>query len=226
MKNLSVDVRTGRLVDQDADLLINSSNTYLLMGSGTAKQVRDAGGYLPKDDRGYWELVKRANPQLKKVLDYINSQRPIPSKVQKECLKYIIEVNDSNEVKLGDSVITSSGDLASIGGKAKHVAHAVGMTYDWKIQPFPPVIPADFYTVRDSLFKSLKLAAEKECRTVALPIMCTRKGRLSKEASSLATFKALEGFNRKKTSVENVSIVLYSDELKKDEKWFRDFFNV
>jgi O-acetyl-ADP-ribose deacetylase (regulator of RNase III) len=225
MKNISVDVKIGRLVDQNADLLVNSSNTYLLMGSGTAKQIRDAGGYLPKDDSEYWELVNKANPTLRKVLDYIHSQRPVPSKVQKECLEYIIESNNSNEVRLGDSVLTSSGDLASIAGKAKYVAHAAAMTYDWKIQPFPPVIPADFYTVKDSLMKSLKLAAEKDCRTVALPVMCTRKGRLSKEASSLATMKALEGFNRKKTSVENVSIVLYSDDFKKDEKWFRSFFD-
>jgi len=222
MKNISIEVKPGNIAHQNVDLLVNSSNTYLLLGSGTAEQIREAGGYLRSDDNEYRSLVNQADTNLRTVLDYIHSKRPIPSKVQKECLEYIIKNNNSKELDLGDAVLTSSGDLKDKGG-AGYIAHAVGMTYDWKAQPNPPIIPATFKSVRDSLAKSFELATELECKGLAMPVMCTRKGGLTIEESSDATLQALNELNN--TSIDRVVIVLYSEELEREQDRIRRFYN-
>jgi len=222
MTKISIEIKTGNITNKNVDLLVNSSNTYLTLGSGTAEQIREAGGYLPIDDKEYWNLVNESNPYLRKVLDYIHSKRSTPSIVQKECLEYIIKKNDSKELRLGDAILTTSGNLSSTPEKAKYVAHAIGMTYDWKVQPNPPSIPATFESVRDSLIKSFELATKLNCKSLAVPIMCTRKGGLTKEQSSEATLKAIEKLNG--TSINRIVISLYSEELEKEKKWYQEFF--
>ena len=226
MRKFFIEVISGRITDQNVDLIVNSSNSYLLLGSGTSEQVRETGGYLSPDDNDYWDLVNRTEPTLKKVLDYIHSKRPIPSKVQKECLNAIIEKNYSKELKLGNSVLTSSGDLAKVKDKAKYVAHAVGMTYDWKVQPNPPIIPATFKSVKNSLKKSFEIADNLNCESIAIPVMCTRKGGLTREESSEATSQALENLRYKDSTVRKAVLVLYSDELKEDKEWFNRFYRL
>ena len=224
MKNISVKVETGNLVDQNADFLINSSNTYLLLGSGTAEQIRKAGGELPKHNEEYRSLRQRAsreNPVLGAVLDYIATTNRLPSKAQNMRLRYIIE-NGSRELELGDAVLFPSGDLSNISGRAKYVSDAIGMTYDWKIQPKPPIIPATFSSVMESLTKSFLKAAELRCKSIAMPPMCTRKGGLTPEESAKASKEAFEVLNG--TTVEKVNVVLYNDELEGDIDKFRKLF--
>jgi O-acetyl-ADP-ribose deacetylase (regulator of RNase III) len=225
MGKISVEVKTGDITYQDVDLLVNSSNSYLLLGSGTSEQIRKAGGNLPDNDKGYWSLVNQADESLKTVLDYIHSIRPIPSIVQKECLEHIIEKNNSKELELGDAILTSSGNLSKALNKAKYIAHAVGMTYNWKVQPNPPIIPATFESVRDSLIKSFDIATELKCVSLAMPVMCTRKGDLTNEESSKATLQAIENLRTKKTTVNKIDVVLYSPELEKEKAWFQGFYN-
>jgi len=225
MKRISIEVKIGNITDQNVDLLVNSSNSYLLLGSGTSEQIREAGGYLSGNDKKYWDLINRADENLKTVLDYIHNIRPIPSIVQKECLEYVIKKNKSKELKLGDTVLTSSGNLSKVTNKAKYIAHAVGMTYDWKVQPNPPIIPATFESVRNSLIKSFSIASELKCKSLAMPVMCTRKGGLTKEESSEATIQAIEKLKDRNTTVNSINVVLYSEELEKERSWFQRFYN-
>lgn len=223
---VNISTEAGNITNQNVDLIVNSSNTFLTLGSGISQQIREAGGYLSSEDKefkDYWNLVNKADPIFRKVLDYVHSIRPTPSKVQKECWEYIIRENNSKELKLGDAVLTSSGDLVKVQGKAKYVAHAVGMTYDWKIQPNPPIIPATFESVRDSLTKSFDIASKLKCKSIAVPVMCTRKGGLTKEESSEATLDALERLRG--TKIKKVVISLYSDELEKERGWFQEFYD-
>lgn len=93
MRNISLDVVKGRLTEQRMDALFNSSNTYMILGSGTAEDVRNAGGYLPAGDNGYWKLVEKSkkNSVLYDVLEYVHKMRPTPSKAQKARLEYLSE---------------------------------------------------------------------------------------------------------------------------------------
>jgi len=227
MKRVSIEVKIGSITNQNVDLLVNSSNSYLLLGSGTAKQIREAGGYLSANEKGlkeYWDLVNKADPTFRKVLDYIHSKRPTPSIIQKECLEYIVKKN-SKELNLGDSVLTSSGNLSKIPNRAKYITHAVGMTYGWKVQPNPPIIPANFESVKDSLIKSFDIATKLNCESLAMPVMCTRKGGLTREESSEATIQAIENLREENNSINKISIVLYSEELEKEMGWFKRFYS-
>ena len=226
MKNISIEIKTGNITYQNVDLLVNSSNTYLLLGSGTAEQTRKAGGELPKDNEEYRTLRQRAsqeNPVLGAVLDYIATTERLPSKAQNMRLRYIVD-NNSRELELGDAVLFPSGDLSNISGRAKYVSDAIGMTYDWKIQPKPPIIPATFSSVMDSLTKSFLKAAELRCKSIAMPPMCTRKGGLTPEESARASKEAFEILNG--TTVEKVNVVLYNEELEKDIDKFRKLFEL
>jgi O-acetyl-ADP-ribose deacetylase (regulator of RNase III) len=226
MVGIKVKVAAGTMVEQQVDMLVNSANTFLIMGSGTAEQIREAGGCITggKPFEEYWRVVGKAKGELKTVLDYIHSKRQIPSIVQKECLEYLILKNDSRELNLGDAILTSSGNLSKVPGMAKHVAHAVGMTYDWKVQPNPPIIPATKESVRNALERSFEIANSLECRSVAVPVMCTRKGGLSMEESTEATLKALQTINCSDSKVKEITIVLYNDEMEKDIEGFRNAY--
>jgi O-acetyl-ADP-ribose deacetylase (regulator of RNase III) len=210
MKNFDVLYAIGKLSEQDVNGFVNSSNSYLILGSGSACDTRDAGGYLASNDNKYWNLVRKAsdkNPVLGKVLEHIHSNGRQPSKAQLERLEYL-EKRGFEEMELGDAAIFSSGDLSKKGGKADYVCDAPGMTYRWEIQPNPPVITATFNSVMDSLYKSLMLFAGKKCKRIGIPKdMCTRKGGLDETSSSMARHAALTRFDKEKTSVKEVVIV-------------------
>jgi O-acetyl-ADP-ribose deacetylase (regulator of RNase III) len=223
----SVTVRTGNITDQRADAIVNSANTFLLMGSGTAGQIRDAGGDIAqgsKEYEAYWALVDGSKGILKEVLKHVHRQRPQPSIIQGECLRLVISLNASAEIPMGCAVVTSSGNLSSNKGMAKHIIHAIAMSYDWRVQPNPPIISATNDSVRMSLTNSFEVADEIGCKSMAVPVMCTRKGGLSKEASVEATLRALETLNCRDSKVKDVAVVLYNDELAKDASWFRSAF--
>jgi O-acetyl-ADP-ribose deacetylase (regulator of RNase III) len=224
MTKISIEVKTGNITHQNVDLLINSSNTYLLLGSGTAEQIRKAGGELSKDNEEYRILKHRTsqeNPVLGKVLDYIDTTERLPSKAQNMRLRYIIE-NGSRELELGDAVLFPSRDLSNILGRAKYVSDAIGMTYDWKIQPKPPTVPATFTSVMDSLTKSFYKAAELRCKSIAMPPMCIRKGGLTLEESARASKEALKVLDG--TTVERIEVVLYNEELAGEVDKFRKLY--
>jgi len=226
---IKISIEEGNITNQNVDLLVNSSNSYLLLGSGTAEQIRKAGGYYSPDDerfKEYWNLVNEASPALRKVLDYIHGKRPRPSIIQRECLEHIIRKNNSKELNLGDAILTSSGNLAKLSNCADYVVHAIGMTYKWKVQPSPPLVPATFKSVKNSLIKSFDIANEMNCESIAMPVMCTRKGGLTKEESSKATLEAIKELNKIETTVNRIAIVLYSENLAGERKWFEKFYNI
>jgi O-acetyl-ADP-ribose deacetylase (regulator of RNase III) len=105
-------------------------------------------------------------------------------------------------------IIFSSCDLAEIPYKADYVCDGVGMDYKWKVQPNPPVIKATLNSVSSSLYKSLILLANKGCESIAIPRgMCSRKGGLPEEISSLARHIALSKIIEELTPIKKIVIV-------------------
>lgn len=172
--------------------------------------------------KDYQILLSRAEWPLKPALDYMhNVQRREPSVFQHKCLEYIIRKRNSRPLRRGDAVLQTFGDLA--------VSNAVGMTYDWKKLPSQPlpIIHATFKTVKNSLMKSLGFAENLNYGKVAVPIMCTRKGGLTKEESSEATLSAIkEHFSHYNGSpIQEIVIVLYDKALQSEEKYFKGYFD-
>lgn len=127
------------------------------------------------------------------------------------------------ELGLGNAVVLPSCDIGH-GNGPKFVVDLAAMTYRWGQQPNPPIIRATLDTVRQSVLNGLRYADKIGCESVAIPVMCTRKGGLTKKVSSEAISEALREFDKERKSVKDVNIVLYLEELQKDEDWFRKFY--
>ncbi len=220
-----IEIYSGDITDAGAKFLINSSNGYLLHGSGTAKQIRNRLGKLVDEEslQDYQNLLSRAEWPLKPALEYMhNVQKREPSVFQYESLKYIVRERKSKPVMRGDAALLTFKDFA--------VSNAIGMTYDWEgnaNQGSLPIIPATKDTVRFSLQKSLVFAENLKSSRVAMPIMCTRKGGLKKRESAEATASALRNHFSKypDSKIKEVVVVLYDKELQACEKYFEGYFD-
>lgn len=219
-----ISVYSGDITGTEASFLVNSSNGYLLQGSGTAEQIRNRLGRLVDSEalQDYQKLLSEAKWPLKPALDYMhNIQKREPSVFQHESLKLIIRDRNSRPLQCGDAALLTLENFA--------VSNAVGMTYCWKKKPVGgslPIEPATKESVKNSLKKSLAFAEELKCNKIATPIMCTRKGGLKKEESAEATGSAIrEHFSQYADSAINeVVISLYDKTLQNDEKFFRNYF--
>ncbi len=220
-----ITVYCGDITGAGANFLVNSSNGYLLHGSGTAEQIRKYLGRLVDEEalQDYQNLLSEAKPPLKPALDYMhNAQRREPSVFQHESLKYIVRERKSKPLVRGDAALLTFGDLA--------VSNAVGMTYDWSELPSEqplPIMPATFRTVKNSVLKSLSFAENLKCDEVAMPIMCTRKGGLEKDESAGAAASALKNHFSKypHSKIKEIVVVLYDKELQACEKYFEGYFD-
>ncbi|MFH1471648.1 MAG: hypothetical protein ABIF85_02005 [Nanoarchaeota archaeon] len=210
-----ITVLYGNIAYVNADMHVNSSNGFLLHGSGTAEQYADYSGSVVGDElQEFWNLVNIAKEPLKSPLDHMyRIRKREPTRFQYESLEDMVVSRDSRPLKRGDAVIPITINNLQI-------SNAVGMTYDWKKSP-PKLIPATKKTVQDSLEKSFGFAKKLGCKSVAIPVMCTRKGGLSKEESSEATLSAIESSGN---SIDKIFIVLYNDELLKNKQFFDEFY--
>ncbi len=222
MGRVTITVKTGDITSHNVDLIINSSNWYLILGGGTAKQIRNAGGIIRsgREISNYLRMVDRTEGQLRASLEYFHSKNPRPSIVQRECLSYMVRKNMPNGLALGDAVITATGNLSQTPSRASHVVHAVGMGYTFDGQNFHTV-PATSDSVKDSLSKSFAIANNMNCRVIAVPVMCTRKGGLTKCESMDAFTEALGKAGHIK--MEEIILALYSPELEKEGAWFKNY---
>gem|GEM_PF-6020703 len=213
----------GDITDAGAKFLVDSSNGYMLRGTGTSEQMRKRFGRIvdKKALQNYWNLVSEAKEPFSFALDYMhNVQKREPSVFQHKSLEYIIRKRKSKPLRRGDAALLTFGDFA--------VSNAVGMTYDWKKLPSQPlpVIRATIKTVKSSLMKSIGFAEKLNYDKVAMPIMCTRKGGLEKEESAEATICAIkEHFSHYNNSpIQEIIIVLYDEALQAKQDYFEKFF--
>lgn len=220
-----ITIFSGDITEAGAKFLINSSNGYLLHGTGVAEQIRNRLGRLIDEEslQDYQNLLSRAEWPLKPALDYMhNVQKREPSVFQHKSLEYIIIERKSKPVMRGDAVLLTFGDLA--------VSNAVGMTYDWGEKSDGgsyPVLRATKDTVKFSLQKSLVFAENLKSDKVVMPILCTRKGGLKKDESAGASASALKNHFSKypHSKIKEIVVVLYDKELQACEKYFEGYFD-
>ncbi len=220
-----ITIYSGDITEAGARFLVNSSNGYLLHGTGVAEQIRNRLGRLVGEEslQDYQNLLSEARYPLKPALDYMhNIQKREPSAFQYESLKYIVRKRKSKPVMRGDAALLAFRDLA--------VSNAVGMTYKWEEKPDGgpyPVLRATQDFVRFSLQKSLVFAESLKFGKVAMPIMCTRKGGLEKEESLKATTSALTSHFSKHpdSKIDEITIVLYDKELQSEKEYFKGYFD-
>lgn len=216
-----ITVFSGNITDAGAKFLVNSSNGYLLHGSGTAEQIRKYLGNITdeKELQEYGKTVSKAKGVFANELHFIhNVLNRKPSVFQLESIKYIIDRN-SEPLERGDAALLFFNNLT--------VSNAVGMTYDWEFKERPlPIVPATKESVKKSIQKSLLFAEGSEYDKVAIPIIGARKGGLEKEESAKATLSAIKQHFSEYCdgSIEEIVIVLYDETLQAEQDYFERFF--
>lgn len=100
-------------------------------------------------------------------------------------------------IELGDAAVTGAGDLP-----ARYVIHAAGM---------PPRGQATESSVRSSARRSLELASEQGCRSVAIPAIGAGVGGLSPQRAAEILIAEAREHLAGETSLEEVRFVLFGE---------------
>jgi|SRR5690554_268092 len=117
--------------------------------------------------------------------------------ILKECKTIVAK---QGECKTGDAVITSAGNLP-----AKYVIHTVG-----------PIWNAGEDNEKQKLSscyrKSLELAVENNCRTIAFPNISTGVYGFPKDKAAVIAVQAVKEFMLKNNEIEKVIFVCFDEE--------------
>ncbi len=108
-----------------------------------------------------------------------------------------LECDALGPIEVGDAAVTGAGDLP-----ARYVIHAAGM---------PPGGQASETSVRDSVRKSLELAKQRECRTIALPAIGAGIGGLSLQRCAEVSLEEARSHLDGETSLTEVRFVLFGE---------------
>jgi O-acetyl-ADP-ribose deacetylase (regulator of RNase III) len=110
--------------------------------------------------------------------------------IQAECLAI-------GPIAVGDAAVTSAGAL-----RARFVIHAAGM---------PPGGVATEESVRNSLRRSLELAAERGCRTIAIPAIGAGVGGLALQRCAEILLEEARAHLAGETTLEELRFVLFGE---------------
>jgi O-acetyl-ADP-ribose deacetylase (regulator of RNase III) len=100
-------------------------------------------------------------------------------------------------IEVGEAVVTGAGNLS-----ARHLIHAAGM---------PPGGAATEESIRACVRRSLELAREKSCRTIAIPAIGAGIGGLSEQRCAEILLEEARAHLAGETSLEEVRFVLLGE---------------
>jgi len=107
------------------------------------------------------------------------------------------ECDSIGPIAVGDAAVTGAGKL-----RARFVIHAAGM---------PPGGSASAEGVRASVRRSLELAAERGCRTIALPAVGAGIGGLAVQRCAEILIEEAQAHLAGETTLEEVRFVLFGE---------------
>jgi O-acetyl-ADP-ribose deacetylase (regulator of RNase III) len=146
----------GDIARQEVDAIVNAANSSLVLGSGVAGAIGEAGG----------------------------------PEIQRECDAHA-------PIEVGDAALTGAGRLA-----ARFIVHAAGMPLGGQ---------ASEESVRASLRRSLALASEKGCRTIACPAIGAGVGGLSLQRCAEVSLEEARRHLEGDTNLEEIRFVLLGE---------------
>jgi len=100
-------------------------------------------------------------------------------------------------IEVGDAVVTGAGDLP-----ARHLIHAAGM---------PPAGVATEASIRSSVRRSLELASDKACRSIAIPAIGAGIGGFSVQRCAEILLEEARRHLAGETTLEEVRFVLFGE---------------
>ncbi len=108
-----------------------------------------------------------------------------------------LECDAIGPIEVGDAVVTGAGDLP-----ARHLIHAAGM---------PPGGSATEESIRSCVRRSLELAAETACRSIAIPAIGAGIGGLSEQRCAEILIEEARQHLAGETTLEEVRFVLFGE---------------
>jgi O-acetyl-ADP-ribose deacetylase (regulator of RNase III) len=107
------------------------------------------------------------------------------------------ECDANGPIEVGDAVVTGAGDLP-----ARHLIHAAGM---------PAGGAATEGSIRSSVRRSLELASEKACRSIAIPAIGAGIGGFSNQRCAEILIEEARQHLAGETTLEEVRFVLFGE---------------
>jgi O-acetyl-ADP-ribose deacetylase (regulator of RNase III) len=110
--------------------------------------------------------------------------------IQREC-------DEIGPIEVGDAAITGAGDLS-----ATYVIHAAGMSTGGR---------ADEESIRSAVRRSLEIANERGCRSIAIPAVGAGIGGFSPQRCAEVLIEEARAHLREETTLEEIRFVLFGE---------------
>ena len=187
----------GYAIDKNVDIVINSSNGFLLLGKGGSGQIRKNSEKLDFiDELRFHDLLFKLSDKICRWYEraYNNHGWDL-TKAQLSCIKLLVK---NGEFKPGSAVLDGN------------IIHIIAMSYNINGKK-KKIIPATVDSVTDSLREAFKIAKEQKSKSIAIPVLCSR------ETYGLNTKESLDIINSvlKDFKFEKVIICYDNDVTKK-----------
>ena len=156
----------GFAVDQDVDLVVNSANGLLMLGSSGAGRIRDLSADLTlAEDAEYDSLLKRLGRDIRNFyLDNYSSHGWKRHHAQMGCLRLLLK---HGPYRPGTAVLQSGWSKKD----SRPLVHAVAMSYDPRTEKR---IHGTVPFIRSSVRAALRIAERLGVKSLALPVMVAR----------------------------------------------------
>lgn len=166
--NMKVSIQKveGYAAEQDTEIIVNSANGYLLLGTSGAGKIRELSDKLCLIEKIKYKLaLNRLGDDIKQWYDQTyKSNGWSPTYAQLSCLRLL----SSDGYKLGDAVVQSKWSKKD----PRKIIHAISVSYDVKTNQR---ILTTKKLLEEAITKTFDLAETLCANSIAIPVMVARK---------------------------------------------------
>ncbi|MGM5483803.1 MAG: hypothetical protein ACQER9_02695 [Nanobdellota archaeon] len=168
---MQIIMEKGYAVDKDVEIIINSANGLLMLGSSGAGKIRKLSGKLNKEEyQEYTALLDKLPLQIK---EFYQNQYKVHGwelgYAQISGLKLLLK--NGKPYEPGQSIFDQNWKKES----RKKIIHSITMSYDTSKKPVKRIYGTK-KSVKESYKKAFEIIKIKKAKSVALPIPISRPG--------------------------------------------------
>lgn len=167
---MKVKLEKGYAIEKDVEVVINSANCLLMLGSSGAGKIRNVSENLSKEDIVEYEyLFKQLPVEIQKFILHEYEEKDWDLKyAQLSSVKLLLK--NEFPFALGDAVLDKEWSK----NNHKKIIHAITMGYSTS---WPPQrIWGSIESIKNSFTKALEICKNIKAKTIAIPIPVSRKG--------------------------------------------------
>ena len=226
-------IYSGDLTQVPAQRVVASANNYLILGSGSAGRVREAGGQFSRDHTLAALGALRDRGILNRLPVFL-SERALQtglSKIQLACLVRLAsqpldeQTGVYQPLSIGSVVETQSYDLATKPNMATNVFHVICMGYTLRFEPqlnghiLDTKIPTTPEAIHQAIGRLLVMMQDAGVESVNVPLIGCNKGGLTVTESVGAVMDTLkQHLSDVDSSQRSLTVNIVVDHEKKDEQ--------